>query len=168
MEDMTPEEFCEFMRLIRDLRFKGIDTKPEQVENKSVRLAWRSVRPVVMKSTQNAKDYRKKQQAKSEAEIEVSTYTPHPTNIPPMEEEFDILQDFNPEFSNYVGEEKEQSIDVNGKEEWLKSLIPDNCSPTRKQLFDAGWWKYYPNAKQANDEAVIYLRNHNRMVSGIY
>lgn len=156
MEDMTPEEFCEFMRLIRDLRFKGIDTKPEQVENKSVRLAWRSVRPVVMKSTQNAKDYRKKQQAKSEAEIEVSTYTAQPTNILPMEEEFDIPQDFNPEFSNYVGEEKEQSIDTNGKEEWLESLREDKY-PSRREKFDMGWMNYYANRQDAKEEAETYL-----------
>lgn len=57
MDDMTPEQYCKFMRMIRDLRFDGIDTLPEDVEDKVVRLAWRAVRPVVQKSTRNAKNY---------------------------------------------------------------------------------------------------------------
>lgn len=77
MDDMTPEQYYEFMRLIRDLRFNGIDTKPEDVEDKFVRLAWRSVRPVIAKSTRNAKDYNKKKTQKEtqEEEPQVSTQT---------------------------------------------------------------------------------------------
>lgn len=60
MDDMTPEEFYEFMGLIRDLRFNGVDTKPEEVENKTIRLAWRCIRPTIIKSTRNARDYEKR------------------------------------------------------------------------------------------------------------
>lgn len=70
MDDMTPDEFCEFMSLIRDLRFNGVDTKPEEVNNKAVRLAWRSVRPVVLKSTSNAKDYENKKKPKEKKQEE--------------------------------------------------------------------------------------------------
>lgn len=61
MDDMTPEQFYQFMGLIRDLRYKGIDTEAKDIEDKDVRLAWRAVRPSVKKSLQNAKDYKKKQ-----------------------------------------------------------------------------------------------------------
>lgn len=77
MDDMTPEEFYEFMGLIRDLRFNDIDTKPEEVENKTIRLAWRCIRPSIIKSRRNARVYEKKKQTKTEQkEEEVSTYTP--------------------------------------------------------------------------------------------
>lgn len=61
MDDMTPEQYCQFMGLIRDLRFSGADTDPNSIEDKVVRLAWRSVRPSVLKSTRNAVNYERKQ-----------------------------------------------------------------------------------------------------------
>lgn len=61
MEDMTPEQYYQFMGLIRDLRFSGADTDPNLVNDKVVRLAWRAVRPSVLKSTRNASNYEKKQ-----------------------------------------------------------------------------------------------------------
>ena len=61
MDDFSPEQFYEFMGLIRDLRFNGIDTNPEEISDKYVRLAWRSVRPSIKKSAKNAKDHQKKQ-----------------------------------------------------------------------------------------------------------
>ena len=78
MDDMTPEEFYEFMGLIRDLRFNGVDTKPEEVNNKVVRLAWRSVRPTVLKSARNARDYegKKGQKPKQGQEEQVDNSIP--------------------------------------------------------------------------------------------
>lgn len=75
MDDMTPEQFYQFMGLIRDLRYKGIDTEAKDIEDKDVRLAWRAVRPSVKKSLQNAKDYKKKQQ-KEEPTQPVEDYDP--------------------------------------------------------------------------------------------
>ena len=78
---MTPEEYYEFMTLIRNLRFKGIDTKPEDVENKYIRMAWRAVRPSVLKSIRNARTYENKKNKEQEQEPQVSTYTDTP--LPP-------------------------------------------------------------------------------------
>ena len=61
MDDLSPEQYYQFMGLIRDLRFEGKDVKPEEVEDKSVRLAWRSVRPSILKSSTNAKRYQKEE-----------------------------------------------------------------------------------------------------------
>lgn len=76
MDDMTPEQYYEFMGLIRNLRFNGIDTKPEEVTDKVVRLAWRSVRPSIKKSKRNADDHDKKKQREQQEEPQVSTQTP--------------------------------------------------------------------------------------------
>jgi len=75
MDDMTPEQYYEFMGLIRNLRFNGIDTKPEEVTDKVVRLAWRSVRPSIKKSKRNADDHNKKKQREQQEEPQVSTFT---------------------------------------------------------------------------------------------
>lgn len=80
---MTPEEYYEFMTLIRNLRFKGIDTKPEDVENKYIRMAWRAVRPSVLKSIRNARTYENKKNKEQEEEPQVSTYSGTPLPPPP-------------------------------------------------------------------------------------
>ena len=73
MDDMTPEQFYQFMGLIRDLRYKGIDKDANEIEDKVVRLAWRSVRHSVGKSKKNAEDYDKRK--KKEQEENVSVYS---------------------------------------------------------------------------------------------
>lgn len=70
MDDMTPEEFYEFMGLIRDLRFNGVDKKPEEIENKVVRLAWRATRPSIQKSAKNAKDHEKRKKDGNNKEVD--------------------------------------------------------------------------------------------------
>lgn len=76
MDDMTPEQFYEFMGLIRDARFNSIDTNPNEIKDKDVRLAWRAVRPSILKSGRNARHHNKKQ-AEQEAEpIDVEEPTP--------------------------------------------------------------------------------------------
>lgn len=57
MDDLNPEQYFQFMTLIRNLRWKGIDTLPENVTDKDVRLAWRSIRPSIAKSRRNASDF---------------------------------------------------------------------------------------------------------------
>lgn len=56
MDDLNPEQYFQFMTLIRNLRWKGIDTLPEDVTDKDVRLAWRSIRPSIAKSRRNHGD----------------------------------------------------------------------------------------------------------------
>lgn len=68
MDDLTPEQFFELMGMIRDLRYNDIDTPPESVSDRSVRLAWRALRPSVAKSARNAKDYENRKQNESENE----------------------------------------------------------------------------------------------------
>ena len=75
---MSPVQFYEFMDLIRDARFKGIDTHPEEVKDKEVRMAWRAVRPSVLKSARNARYYNKSNQ---EPEEQVSTYAEPMVNV---------------------------------------------------------------------------------------
>ena len=60
MDDMTPEQYCQFMTLIKDLRFNNKDVHPEEITDKVVRLAWRAVRPSVLKSTTNARGYERR------------------------------------------------------------------------------------------------------------
>lgn len=64
LDDMSPEQYFQFMCLIRDLRFKGIDTDPNLIEDRDLRMVWRVVRPSVLKSKKNADDYKKKQEEK--------------------------------------------------------------------------------------------------------
>ena len=84
MDDMTPEQFCQFMRLIRNLRFKYIDTNPSDGEDKMVRMAWRCVRPSVLKSRTNAEEYEARKKKKQDEDVKT------------------VEDDFNPEFSNEV------------------------------------------------------------------
>ena len=96
MDDMTPEQYYQFMGLIRDLRYNGVDTDANMVEDKIVRLAWRAVRPSVMKSLANAKHYGEKKGKGKEDQppAQVSVYTPkekQDKNIPPMEAWMDEL-----------------------------------------------------------------------------
>lgn len=103
MDDMTPEQYYQFMCLIRDLRYNSIDTDVNEVEDKVVRVAWRAVRPSVLKSMRNAKDYANRKGNNNE-EPEVSTYTP-------TEEEMkEILteDDNKANMGNYIGYIKEE------------------------------------------------------------
>ena len=114
MDDMTPEQFCEFMTLIRNLRFKYIDTKPEDIEDKDVRMAWRCVRPVVLKSRTNADDYKAKKAKASEA------------NKPTVVEQQEVDDSFNPDFGNPI------SISDDGFNNDLEKA---------KRLYENGdWW----------------------------
>ena len=88
MDDLTPEQFYEFMQLIRDLRFNGVDKDPAEVEDKSVRLVWRSVRPSILKSAKNAKDHKKRNETIKEEPIVEEA--PLPTISTPTEEKTEI------------------------------------------------------------------------------
>lgn len=68
MDDMTAEQYYQFMKLIRDVRFKGCDKDPSEIDDKTVRLAWRAIRPSVLKSARNARDYRKNKEKLSKAD----------------------------------------------------------------------------------------------------
>lgn len=111
MDDMTPEQYYQFMCLIRDLRYNSIDTDVNKVEDKVVRVAWRAVRPSVLKSMRNAKDYANRKGNNNE-EPEVSTYTP-------TEEEMkEILteDDNKTNMGNYIGYIKEERKQFNSEE----------------------------------------------------
>lgn len=79
-EDLTGEQYKTFMLMIRDLRFKGIDILPQDIEDKDLRLAWRSVRPCILKSSRNARAYEKKQkdtiQPNEEFDVETGEVKP--------------------------------------------------------------------------------------------
>lgn len=84
MDDMSPEQYYQFMGLIRDARYKGVDVDASSIEDKVVRLAWRAVRPSVIKSRKNSKDYENRNKGE---EPQVSTYTPtEETNEPEVNE----------------------------------------------------------------------------------
>lgn len=73
MDDMTAEQYYQFMKLIRDVRFKGCDKDPSEIDDKTIRLAWRAIRPSVLKSARNARDYRKNKEKLSKADEPVAT-----------------------------------------------------------------------------------------------
>ena len=108
MDDMTPEQYYEFMSLIRNLRFNGIDTKPEEVTDKVVRLAWRSVRPSIKKSKRNADDHNKKKQREQQEEPQVSTL--------PVEEQ--TTTDYDP-MEDAFGEDQQVYNEIDNIDKWL-------------------------------------------------
>ena len=82
LDDLTPEQFVELMRMIRDLRYYGKDTPVSNVEDRMVRIAWRAVRPSVAKSTRNAKDYQDRKKKKTK---KVKKPVQPKTDTPPMD-----------------------------------------------------------------------------------
>lgn len=140
MDDMTPEEFCEFMRLIRDLRFNSIDTKPEEVENKNIRLAWRSVRPAVIKSIANARNYTKRKEKEEAKKQPIQEIEPN--------------QDFDPQFSNpaVMEEPKQHKTKDNRTIEEKRADWKAAYDNGRKDVYN--YWKKLFNSE---DEGRSYL-----------
>ena len=147
MDDMTPEEYYEFMTLIRNLRFKEIDTKPEDVENKNIRMAWRAVRPSVLKSKRNARTYENKKNKEQEEEPQVSTYSGTPLCYPPVPD----------------GEARDFPTQED-KEEWYATLIPDG-HPNRKDKFNNEWSYYFTSRTEAAKKVEAYLAKNKIHVS---
>ena len=140
MDDLTPEQFCEFMRLIQNLRFKGIDTKVEDVEDRDVRLVWRSVRPSILKSRNNAKDYEKKNKPKQEEPaIEVSELG-NPINITVTKE--DLEDEPEPKKQrNYCGtfEDAVTRLKNSPKADWYRiaNQYSSKCGYNVQELINA-------------------------------
>lgn len=155
---MTPEEYYEFMTLIRNLRFKGIDTKPEDVENKYIRMAWRAVRPSVLKSTRNARAYENKKNKKQEQEQEPLLTTYDGTPLPPPSQEAATYYPPVPD------DEARDFPTEDDKEEWYATLIPDGY-PNRKDKFNKEWSYYFTSRTEAAKEAEAYLAKNKIHIS---
>ena len=152
MDDMTPEEFYEFMGLIRDLRFNGVDTKPEEVNNKVVRLAWRSVRPSVLKSARNARDYEGNKGQKPKQGQEEQVDNSIPTCDISNDNKEKAKEETKEETMVYKLSSKPKVDENNGYfKEWL--LMMKN-NPEDKKTFSR-WWQFYRN----KDDAVEDLNN---------
>jgi hypothetical protein len=64
LDVLTPVQFYELFRMIRDLRFNGVDTDPKDVEDLMLRGIWISLRTQVLTSARNARKYKKRQENK--------------------------------------------------------------------------------------------------------
>lgn len=113
LDDLTPEEFVELMKMIRDLRYNDKDTPVEEVEDRMVRLAWRAVRPSVLKSARNAKDYQnKKEKKKKKAKSNTTPATPK------LVEKINKVQQENRSYEDWLREEskkKEENMTASEK-----------------------------------------------------
>lgn len=97
MDDLNPEQYFQFMTLIRNLRWKGIDTLPENVTDKDVRLAWRSIRPSIAKSRRNASDFQNRNNSmepnkdfEEEKPVDVPQESEKPVEQPKNDQEMTI------------------------------------------------------------------------------
>lgn len=135
MDDMTPDQFYEFMGLIRDLRFNGVDTKPQEVEDKSVRIAWRAVRPVVLKSTTNAKAYEKRAKPQVNKEDE------------PIVGNEVVVYNEKPEIDR-----------------WLNAIYEEKRG-SAYDLFNKYWAWYFPDIDTAETYVVNHMSKMNKHVT---
>lgn len=108
--DLTGEQFAELMRLIYQLRWgDGVDDS--KIEDKDVKLIWRTLKHTVQKSKTNAKQYQKNNadiQPNNEFENE------SPNKIPSVQfEEIQKEEDFQKDFEDAVN----QVIEVAAKQE---------------------------------------------------
>lgn len=64
----TPEEWYELEDIILQLRFDGIDTDPDTIENEKIAMIWNNIRPSILKSNRD-KRYNDNKRAKQTSNI---------------------------------------------------------------------------------------------------
>ena len=133
--DLTGEQFAELMRLIYQLRWgDGVDDS--KIEDKDVKLIWRTLKHTVQKSKTNAKQYQKKNTditPNTEFENEA------PNKIPSvLFEEIHKEEDFQKEAEVAVNELTEIALYEKGKELFEEVLTKhsNNLSKQYNKLYD--------------------------------
>lgn len=87
----TPEEWYELEDIILQLRFDGIDTDPDTIENEKIAMIWNNIRPSILKSNRD-KRYNDSKKSKQSSNILQDTVgdefnIPQVTNNIPSNEE---------------------------------------------------------------------------------
>lgn len=67
IQEMTDLEKAEYLTIMCEFYFEGVEVNPKDIESKTVRLAWKSRKPVLEKSRRNAKDYSNRQTIQNKA-----------------------------------------------------------------------------------------------------
>lgn len=76
LDILSPEQFYELFRMIRDLRFNGKDIKVKDIDDVTLKGIWVSLRPQILKSARNARFQRNKQEPQPEPQNPQSLPTP--------------------------------------------------------------------------------------------
>lgn len=84
-KDLTPEQWYELEDYMFQLRFDNIDTDPSSIQDKEIRLVWRSIRPQLKKIIRN---YNYKQKSKNNQDIQPNTEFEITPNEPVKTEEY--------------------------------------------------------------------------------
>ena len=127
----TPEEWYELEDIILQLRFDGIDTDPDTIENEKIAMIWNNIRPSILKSNRDKRynDSKKNKQSSNTLQDTVGTeFDITPVNNIPCNKEIEnkpilapqIIQDDNqyqPEVESVLN-----SLKVNKNE--VKQNIP--------------------------------------------
>ena len=74
LDILTDSQFARLFRMIRDLRFRGIDTKVQDIDDVTLKGIWLTLRTQVLTSAKNARHHRKRKS--------VETDNATPTNEP--------------------------------------------------------------------------------------
>lgn len=71
----TPEEWYELEDIILQLRFDGIDTDPDTIENEKIAMIWNNIRPSILKSNRDKRynDSKKSKQSSNTLQDTVGT-----------------------------------------------------------------------------------------------
>lgn len=78
-KELTPEQWYELEDYMFMLRFDNIDTDPSTIEDKEIRIIWRSVRTSLLKIIRNY-NYKKKSKGKKDIESNEEFDTPQEEN----------------------------------------------------------------------------------------
>lgn len=82
LKDMTPEQRAEYVMLMCRYFFDGIDTNPDDIQDKDIRKPWRYRRQSLKSSLKNIKDYERKKAKNAEIEPNKDFEEEKPVDVP--------------------------------------------------------------------------------------
>lgn len=155
LQEMTDSEKAEYITIMCEFYFDGVEVEPKEIESKTVRLAWKARRPVLDKSRRNAKDYSNRVDIQNKAQEEpfkeegdkdiikddkVSKIAQNEVVQPDLSNEAnDILDLYENELYGaykYARNHPDEKNDCQRK--WLEILTPFGCedsnNPIRREL----------------------------------
>lgn len=132
--EITKEQLADLLLMHYETRWgDGVDAK--EIEDKDLRMIWRTLQHSVIKSTKNAKQYEKQQNKKSafqevkETEFDIpNCQTPNTSDLSPSNDEGDNLypqERENPSEGLKTTKEEEIDDNINNTEEDMGTFIGD-------------------------------------------
>ena len=149
MEMCSPEEWYELCTIMTNLRFKGIDTKPKEIENMKIKVAWNLIRPSILKSNRDKRYNDNKKAKETSNTLQDATGT-----------EFDIPQTTNTNPENSMVEQKVEETFYEYCEEVGKFIESDEINIINNILKRAidyihfGKTEYEVFAKEGNKKII--------------